>query len=111
MFGEYVLCFQIATSLITSLNMLINKFTTGFSGEKVPRTPVVLKMAIQFRKKKAYIGILQLTKEPPNSDIYFIENIPTTSKNAAHVFTMWILLKGTHVVLAKKNILLFMVHS
>ena len=37
---------------ITLLYMLINKFTTGFSGEKVPKTPVVLKMAIQFRTKK-----------------------------------------------------------
>jgi len=32
--------------------MLINKFTTGFSEEKLPRTPVVLKMAIHFRIKK-----------------------------------------------------------
>ena len=32
--------------------MLINKFTTGFSEEKLSRTPVVLKMAIQFRIKK-----------------------------------------------------------
>ena len=36
----------------TLLNVLINKFTTGYSEEKVPRTLVVLKMAIQFREKK-----------------------------------------------------------
>ena len=29
-----------------------NKFTTVFSGEKVPRTQIVLKMAIQFNKKE-----------------------------------------------------------
>ena len=34
------------------LYMHINKFTTDFSGGKVPRTLVVLKMAIQFRKKE-----------------------------------------------------------
>ena len=33
---------------------LINKFTTGYSEEKGPRTPVVLNMAIQFWKKMAY---------------------------------------------------------
>ena len=41
----------ICTCYITLLYMLINKFTTGFSGDKVPRTLVVLKMEIQFRKK------------------------------------------------------------
>ena len=37
---------------ITLLYVLKNKFTAGFSGEKVPGTPVVLKMAIQFKEKK-----------------------------------------------------------
>ena len=64
--------------------MLINKFTTGFCGEKVPRTPIVLKMAIQFRKKKWN----------QSSDIYFIENIPKTSKNAAHVLQCDFFLKA-----------------
>ena len=57
--------------------MLINKFTTGFSGEKVPRTLVVLKMAIQFRKKRNGMKAVMFNN--------FIENIPKTSKNAAHV--------------------------
>ena len=37
---------------VIMLYMHINKFTTDFSGEKVPRTLVVLKKAIQFRKKE-----------------------------------------------------------
>ena len=64
--------------------MFINKFTTGFSGEKVSRTPVVLKMAFQFREKKW----------TQSSDIYFIEKIPKTSKNAAHVVKGFFLLKA-----------------
>ena len=48
--------------------MLINKFTTAFSGEKVPR-----------KKKKKKKEVNQ------SGDIYFIENIPKTSENAAHV--------------------------
>ena len=39
--------------------MLIKKITAGFSGEKVPRTPVVLKMAISIlfslEKKMVYM--------------------------------------------------------
>ena len=65
----------ICTCYITLLYMLINKFTTGFSGDKVPRTLVVLKMEIQFRKKKWN----------QSSEIYFIENIPKCSKNAARL--------------------------
>ena len=81
--------------------MLINKFTTGYSGEKVPRTLVVLKMAIQFREKKIVYTIFKRkftcsTDKPrvikntslqrnQSSDIYFIENIPKTTNNAAHV--------------------------
>ena len=65
--------------------MLINKFTTAFSGEKVPRTPVVLTvMAIQFRKKEVN----------QSGDIYFIENIPKTSKNAVHVLQCEFFLKA-----------------
>ena len=83
---------------ITLLNVLINKFTTG---EKVPMTLVVLKMAIQFREKKVTYTIFKWkftysTDEPhvikntslqrnQSSDIYFIENIPKTTKNASHV--------------------------
>ena len=49
-----VFCYNtiICICYITLLYMLINKFTTGFSEEKLPRKPVVLKMAIQFRMKK-----------------------------------------------------------
>ena len=47
---------------ITLLNVLINKFTTGYSGEKVPRTLVVLEMAIQFREKKWHTQSLKLMK-------------------------------------------------
>ena len=46
-----------------------------FSGEKVSRTLVLLKMAIQFSKKKWN----------KTSDIYFIESIPKTSKNSARL--------------------------
>ena len=73
-----------------------------FLEKKVPRTRVVLKMAIQFRKKgvhdfmcttslmckKQYINIteeLNSKQRNQNSDIYFTENIPKTSKNASHV--------------------------
>ena len=56
-----------------------------FSGEKVSRTPVVLKMAIRFREKKWN----------QSSDIYFIENIPKTSKNAAHVLQCEFFLKAS----------------
>ena len=68
----------------------------------MPRTWVVLKMAIQFRKKgvhdfmcttslmckKQYINIteeLNGKQRNQNSDIYFTENIPKTSRNASHV--------------------------
>ena len=44
-------CYNNLICYVTLLYMLINKFTTGFSGDKVPRTLVVLKMEIQFRKK------------------------------------------------------------
>ena len=72
-----VFCYHnlICICYITLLYMLINKFTTGFSGDKVPRTLVVLKMEIQFRKKKWN----------QSSDIYFIENIPKCRKNAARL--------------------------
>ena len=40
---------------LTLLNLLINKFTTCFSGEEVSKTPVLLKTAIQLRKKMAYM--------------------------------------------------------
>ena len=69
---------------ITLLYLLINKFTTGFAGEKVSRKPVVLKMEIQFREKKWN----------QSCDIYFIENIPKTSKNAAHVLQCEFFLKA-----------------
>ena len=68
-------CYNNLICYVTLLYMLINKFTTGFSGDKVPRTLVVLKMEIQFRKKKWN----------QSSDIYFIENIPKSSKNAARL--------------------------
>ena len=85
----------------TLLNVLINKFTIGYSGEKVPRTLVVLKMAIQFREKKIAYTIFKWkfmcsTDKPhvikntslqrnQSNDIYFIESIPKTTNNAAHV--------------------------
>ena len=91
--------------------MLINKFTTGFSEEKVPKTQVVLKMAIQLRKKngvhdftcttslicvKQYIIAKEFYSKQRNqsSDFYFIENIPKTSKNAAHVLQWEFFLKA-----------------
>ena len=88
-FGECfpLICYNtlICICYITLLYMLINKFTTAFSGEKVPRTPVVLTiMAIQFRKKKWN----------QSGDIYFIENIPKTSENAAHVLQCEFFLKA-----------------
>ena len=83
------------------LNVLINKFTTGYSGEKVPRTLVVLLMAIQFRERKIAYTVFKwkftcstdkphlikntLLQRNQSSDIYFIENIPKTTNNAAHV--------------------------
>ena len=88
-FGECfpLICYNtlICICYITLLYMLINKFTTAFSGEKVPRTPVVLTiMAIQFRKKKWN----------QSGDIYFIENIPKTSEIAAHVLQCEFFLKA-----------------
>ena len=70
---------------ITLLNMLISKFTT--CGEKVPRTPVVLKKAIQFRKnngahdftcttslrcKKQYIITKEFYNKQRNQTVIFV---------------------------------------
>ena len=91
---------------ITLLYMLIKKITAGFSGEKVPRTPVVLKMAIyiQFRKKngvhdfkctcttslecnKQYIITKEFYGKQSNQSRHLFHwNIPQISKIAAIAF-------------------------
>ena len=63
--------------------MLVNKFTTAFSGEKVPRTPV-----------DSYGNSVQKKEVNQSGDIYFIENIPKTSKNAVHVLQCEFFLKA-----------------
>ena len=66
--------------------MLISKFTTGFYGEKVPRTPIVFKSKIPFRKKK--------WNQSSGASLKQIENIPKNSKNAAHVLQCEFFLKA-----------------
>ena len=105
--------------------MLINKFTTG---EKVPRTLVVLKMAIQFREKKIAYTIFKwkftCSTDKPHviknvhhykgtKAVIFIslKNIPKTTNNAAHVLPVWrefvLHCKSIPVGLNWKNILFF----
>ena len=65
--------------------MLINKFTTAFSGEKVPKdTGSFDSYGNSFQKKEVN----------QSGDIYFIENIPKTSENAAHVLQCEFFLKA-----------------
>ena len=88
---------------ITLFNVLINKFTLGYSGEKVPRTLVVLKMAIQFREKKIAYTIFKWKFTCSTDKPHVIKNvhhykgtkavifislkiiIPKTTNNTAHV--------------------------
>ena len=83
--------------------MLMNKFTTGFSGEKSAQDTGSFENGNSVEKKKGvhdfmcttslmckkqYINIteeLNSKQRNQNSDIYFTENIPKTSKNASHV--------------------------
>ena len=83
--------------------MLMNKFTTSFLGEKSAQdtgsfengNSVETKKGVHdFMRttslmcKKQYINIteeLNSKQRNQNSDIYFTENIPKTSKNAADV--------------------------
>ena len=76
-------CF--ATTLLFVFVMLRNKFTTGFSEDKVPRTPVVLKMAIQFRNKKWN----------QSSDLFHWKYSQNQQK-CCTCLTMWIFLNVVH---------------
>ena len=81
--------------------MLMNKFTTSFFGEKSAQdtgsfengNSVETKQGVHdfmcsLMCKKQYINMteeLNSKQRNQNSDIYFTENIPKTSKNASHV--------------------------
>ena len=115
-----VFCYIALISIcyITLLNLLKNKFTTCFSGEKVLKTPVLLKTAIQFRKrngvhdftyttslrcKNRYIITKEFYNKQRNQTVIFVslKRFPQPAKMlhmSSYVFTMWIFLKSTPVV-------------
>ena len=63
--------------------MLINKFTTG---EKVPMTLVVLKMAIQFREKKIAYTIFKWKFTCSTDKPHVIKNVPHYKGTKAVIF-------------------------
>ena len=67
--------------------MLINKFTTGYSWRK---------SAQDTSSFDNYGNSVQKKEVNQSGDIYFIENIPKTSKNAAHVLQCEFFLKAPH---------------
>ena len=89
------------------LYVLINKFTTGYSEEKVPRTPVLLKIAIQFREKKWrtwLFSALQASYVIKNTSLqrnYTVNKGIKSVQKCCTRLAMWIFLKSIPVLFKK----------
>ena len=125
-----VFCYIALISIcyITLLNLLKNKFTTCFSGEKVLKTPVLLKTAIQFRKrngvhdftyttslgcKNRYIITKEFYNKQRNQTVIFVslKRFPQPAKMLHMSLQCEFFLKASLQYLAKRNILLLTIDS